>query len=195
MSNAKAQSTTGFKLKGQCHCGLVTFEFSPASVVDLNDPALPESVKQTIAPPSEQKHPERGGNVNKWKSTWCHCNPCRRTVGALAVEFVSVPMNLITIKRDGIASYRSSNHATRQFCPKCGTSLFFVEDDEKSIDVTLASITTPNLFDYIEMIGHIWLEDAKDLVLDEAGKGGGLAGIMTDGGYRTKQGSKSEPFY
>ena len=81
-------------------------------------------------------------------------------------------------------------------CPKCGTSLFFVEDDDKeSIDVTLGSITTPNLFDYVEMIGHVWVEDAKELVLDEAGKGGGLAGIMTDGGYRTKQGSKSGSFY
>ena len=62
-------------------------------------------------------------------------------------------------------------------CPKCGTSLFFVEDDDKeSIDVTLGSITTPNLFDYVEMIGHVWVEDAKELVLDEAGKGGGASG-------------------
>ena len=53
---------------------------------------------------------------------------------------------------------------------------------------------TPNAFDYIEYGGHIWVEDAKSLVLDENGKGGGLAGILDDKLPRTARGRESEPF-
>jgi hypothetical protein len=60
--------------------------------------------------------------------------------------------------------------------------------------VTVASITTPNVFDFIEFNAHIWLEDTTTLVLDEEGKGGGLAGVMQDGLPRTMRSRDSEPF-
>jgi hypothetical protein len=62
------------------------------------------------------------------------------------------------------------------------------------VDVTIASITTPNVFDYVEFNGHIWVEDARHLVLDEAEKGGGLATIMNDGLPRSKQSRSGELF-
>jgi hypothetical protein len=60
--------------------------------------------------------------------------------------------------------------------------------------VTVASITTPNVFDFIEFNAHIWLEDTMTLVLDEEGKGGGLAGVMQDGLPRTVRSRDSQPF-
>jgi hypothetical protein len=60
--------------------------------------------------------------------------------------------------------------------------------------VTVASITTPNVFDFIEFNAHIWLEDTMTLVLDEDGKGGGLAGVMQDGLPRTVRSRDSELF-
>jgi hypothetical protein len=68
------------------------------------------------------------------------------------------------------------------------------DDDPDIVDVTVASITTPNVFDFIEFNGHIWLEDTKTLVLDEQGKGGGLAGVMNDGLQRTVRSRDSQPF-
>ncbi|KAG9054956.1 hypothetical protein FS842_003697 [Serendipita sp. 407] len=62
------------------------------------------------------------------------------------------------------------------------------------MDLTLATITTPRLFDYFELVGHIWVEDAADIILDEDGKGGGLATILNDGLPRTKQDSASEAY-
>lgn len=58
--------------------------------------------------------------------------------------------------------------------------------------ITLGSFTTPNLFDYIELNAHIWVEDAAQLVLDEGGKGGGISGIMNDGFPRYIQGRDSK---
>lgn len=73
--------------------------------------------------------------------------------------------------------------------------LFFFDEEEDDItDVIVASITTPNIYDYIEYNAHIWVEDARRLVLDEAGRGGGLATIMDDGLPRWKQSRGGEPF-
>jgi len=60
--------------------------------------------------------------------------------------------------------------------------------------VTIASITTPNVFDHVEFNGHIWVEDARHLVLDEAEKGGGLTTVMNDGLPRSKESRGGELF-
>jgi hypothetical protein len=63
-----------------------------------------------------------------------------------------------------------------------------VDDGDSDItDITVASITTPNVVDYIEINSHIWLEDAASLVLDETGKGGGIAGLINDGLSRARR--------
>lgn len=164
--------------------------------MDMEASDTPQLLKDNIVPPSKQQFAERSGNVNKWRASHCHCGACRRTVGALMVDWVNVPTNVIKITRNGeTGRYRASNHATREFCKKCGTALFFLDDEDTEIvDVNVASITTPNVFDYIEYGGHIWLGDVKDLVLDEDKKGGGLAGILNDGLPRTVRGRQSEPF-
>lgn len=73
--------------------------------------------------------------------------------------------------------------------------MFFLDDEDPTIvDVTVGSITTPNVFDFIEFNGHIWVEDAASLVLDEGGKGGGLTGIINDGLPRTIRSRDSKPF-
>ena len=84
---------------------------------------------------------------------------------------------------------------TRLQCQTCGTSLFLDYHEEPDIlAVNVGSITTPHVFDFIEFTDHAWLDDAATLVLDEEGRGGGLAGIMDDGLPRTKKGRNSEPW-
>jgi hypothetical protein len=55
------------------------------------------------------------------------------------------------------------------------------KEDPDVVGLTVASITTLNVFDYVEIDDHIWLEDVSSLRLDEEGKGGGLATILEDG--------------
>lgn len=77
----------------------------------------------------------------------------------------------------------------------CGTSLFFFGDSRPDmIDITVASLTIPNLFDFLEYTDHLWIEDASNLVLDEQGKGGGLAGILNDGLPKFMRGRDGEKF-
>lgn len=60
--------------------------------------------------------------------------------------------------------------------------------------MTVASITTPCVYDYIEYDEHTWVEDVRHLILDNSGKGGGLATLMDDGVPKWKLSSDGEPF-
>ncbi|PVG02225.1 hypothetical protein CPB86DRAFT_780646, partial [Serendipita vermifera] len=178
-------------ITGQCRCGAVSYQFPLPPTIDVESPDAPQLLKDNLVPPSKQKFPERGvrPNSNRWRASYCHCAACRQTVGALVVNWVNIPTKDIQISRNGpTGKYRASNHATREFCQTCGMSLFFLDDDDTDImDVTVASINVPNVFDYVEIYGHIWLEDVSSLVLDEAGKGGGIAGLIDDGLSRARR--------
>ena len=76
--------------------------------------------------------------------TLCHCTICRRTTGAPAVAWFTVATGDFRFTAGEPASFRSSSHATRTFCPHCGTQLTFADDDSPDeIDVTTGSLDTP----------------------------------------------------
>jgi len=89
------------------------------------------------------------------------------------------------------AGFECSENGRSQ-CQTCGTSLFLFDEDEPGVVALLiATIATPNAFDFVELTEHIWLEDTASLVLDQGGKGGGLAGVMNDGLPRQAKGRSS----
>ncbi|KAG8817861.1 hypothetical protein FRC19_011037 [Serendipita sp. 401] len=196
MTTHLSSTSSNETIKGQCRCGCVTYEFPKASDVDLEDKNLSELYKRLIVPPEKQKFPERGGHSNKWRACHCHCAACRQTAGALVVSCAYIPAEHFKITRkEKTGIYRASNHAYREFCLICGAALFFYEDrDINGVDITLATITTPRLFDYFELVNHVWVEDAADIVLDKDGKGGGLATIFNDDLPRMKRDSASEAY-
>lgn len=75
--------------------------------------------------------------------TLCHCTICRRVSGAPAVAWFSVPTADFKILQGSPQRYRSSETATRSFCPNCGTQLTFRADDSPEIDVTTCSLDSP----------------------------------------------------
>ncbi|PVG02226.1 hypothetical protein CPB86DRAFT_823068 [Serendipita vermifera] len=182
-------------ITGQCRCGAVSYQFPIPPSIDLNSDGVSPYLKDRIMPPSQQKYPDRGArpNSNRWKGNHCHCAACRQTAGALMVDWVNIPTEYVKITRNGpVGKYRASDHATREFCQTCGAALFFIDDlDPDSIDITIATITVPNVFDYIEYKNHTWVEDASSLILDEAGRGGGLAPLLNDGLPKTKRNGSS----
>lgn len=76
--------------------------------------------------------------------TSCHCSICRRSSGAPFVAWFTVSVGEFHFTAGTPASFRSSEHGTRTFCPRCGTPLTFrssrVSDE---VDVTTCSLDDP----------------------------------------------------
>lgn len=75
----------------------------------------------------------------------CHCQDCRRHSGAPMVAWGLVPADQLTAK--GVTTtYASSEDGRRQFCPKCGTGLFYTNAAifPGKIDVQIATLDDPD---------------------------------------------------
>lgn len=96
----------------------------------------------------------------------CHCIDCRRASGAPFVTWGTVPRGDVHVVRGAL---RRVAHAgrVRRFASCCGTPLLFEEaDDSSTIDVTIASLDRPEIF---QPERSIWLEDRLPwVVLDPA---------------------------
>ncbi len=77
----------------------------------------------------------------------CHCTDCHKASGAPAVAWAMFDADAVTI--DGATSeYKSSEHGRRQFCGKCGTSLFYTNAEifPGKIDVQSATLNNPDAY-------------------------------------------------
>ena len=54
----------------------------------------------------------------------CHCSDCRRHSGAPVVTWAAVKAEQLEVEGK-LTTYASSEHGQRQFCPACGTGLFY----------------------------------------------------------------------
>lgn len=54
----------------------------------------------------------------------CHCKDCQRTSGAPVVAWAVFDEQALTIS-GATSAYNSSGDVVREFCPKCGTGLFY----------------------------------------------------------------------
>ena len=75
----------------------------------------------------------------------CHCSDCRRHAGAPMVAWGLVGKE--SLKIDGqTREYASSENGRRHFCPQCGTSLFYTNDQifPGKVDVQVATLDDPN---------------------------------------------------
>lgn len=78
-----------------------------------------------------------------FNQTICHCTMCRRSAGAPLVAWFSVPRSDFRLVGEPVR-FRSSERATRSFCPRCGTQLTFELDAaQDEIDITTASLDEP----------------------------------------------------
>lgn len=73
----------------------------------------------------------------------CHCSMCRRAHGAGFVTWVGVREDAFRITQGGgdVVHFRSSDHLSRSFCGRCGSTMFCNDDNHGDvIDITLANI-------------------------------------------------------
>lgn len=54
----------------------------------------------------------------------CHCSDCRRWSGAPMAGWIAFRADAVRIEGEPV-SYQSSEYAQREFCGKCGTGLFY----------------------------------------------------------------------
>ena len=109
----------------------------------------------------------------------CHCSMCRRNHGAAFVTWV-VALKArfrITAGDSLIVRYRSSEHGTRSFCSRCGSTLFCESTNHpERIDVVLA-----NMHDAIDQEpgAHVYFDDRAQWVsvADALPKLGGKTGL------------------
>lgn len=87
----------------------------------------------------------------------CHCESCRRAIGAPAVPWATFALAGFRVTRGEIAEYRSSPAVTRGFCARCGCSLTYRHEGRADqIDVTLVTLDAPARF---VPLTHVWVGD------------------------------------
>ena len=68
----------------------------------------------------------------------CHCLDCRKHSGSLFNAFAIFPEAAVTIEGE------TRHHNGRNFCPRCGSSVFSRTEDE--IEVHLGALDAPDQF-------------------------------------------------
>ena len=77
----------------------------------------------------------------------CHCSQCRKSHGAAFASYGSVVRGDLHLVRGGdeLKSYRSSASVVRQFCGRCGSSLFWSKSEGEYagwISIALGTLDT-----------------------------------------------------
>jgi hypothetical protein len=113
----------------------------------------------------------------------CHCRMCRRNHGAAYVTWVGVSAGKLTVDagRGDLVRYRSSEHGTRAFCGRCGSSLFCENAEHpERVDVPLANLAGP--IDRAPQF-HVYVDHGADwtVVGDDLPRLGGETGLEPKG--------------
>ncbi len=100
----------------------------------------------------------------------CSCTMCRKSSGAPTVAWVEFPRKIFQWSRHGkLGLYRSSEKTQRLFCQSWGGFLGAINDGDKNIFITIASLKNPELIipgqqhSYKEKIPSWWkVEISRD---------------------------------
>jgi len=108
----------------------------------------------------------------------CHCSMCRRSHGAGYVTWIGVPFERFRMLagEERLVRYRSSEHGTRSFCGRCGSSLFC----ESTLHADYVDVVLANLDGAVEALpqAHFYFDDRAPWVAiaDDLPRFGGKTG-------------------
>ena len=94
-------------------------------------------------------------------SSVCHCTDCRRCAGATGVAWIGVTADDFAIEQGEPSLYRSSRDVERWFCGRCGTGLWYVNENllPGMVDIQTATLDDPEAFAPDK---HVQMADALD---------------------------------
>jgi len=109
----------------------------------------------------------------------CHCSMCRRNHGAAYVTWFGIARERLALEAgaDVLVRHASSEHGSRSFCGRCGSSLFCESTRHPDhVDVVLASMLGP--IDRAPAM-HVYFDSRADWtdVRDELPRLGGVSGV------------------
>ena len=98
-------------------------------------------------------------------SSVCHCESCRRATGGLTTAWVGYERDALTVEQGEPRTYNSSEGVERQFCGKCGTSLFYFNEPAMPgvVDILTATLDEPDAFPpklHVQMADGLPWEDS-----------------------------------
>jgi hypothetical protein len=99
----------------------------------------------------------------------CHCGDCRRHSGAPMVGWAMYPEAALKVTKGTPKVYASSQHGRRQFCPDCGTGLFYVNAEmlPSIVDIQSATFDDPEIVPaqaHVQVAERLkWMERANEL--------------------------------
>ena len=133
---------------------------------DVSGSCLCGSVRFTVSPPT-------------LFCGHCHCSMCRRNHGAGFVTWFAIPRGQFELETGeaDLVRYSSSDHGSRSFCARCGSSLFCESSRHPDqIDVVLANMEGP--IDRLPQV-HIYFDDRAAWIVVEDGlpRLGGSSGL------------------
>ncbi len=76
----------------------------------------------------------------------CHCNDCRKSSGAPMVAWAAYPEASFSLLRGTPRMFNGTGESCRNFCPDCGTGLFFrnAKVIPGLVDIQIATLDDPN---------------------------------------------------
>lgn len=77
------------------------------------------------------------------RTSICYCTQCRRQTGSAMPAFATFPATAVEVQQGKPAGYSASSRAVRQFCPACGSALFWREHGGSEVDVFLGALDAP----------------------------------------------------
>lgn len=89
----------------------------------------------------------------------CHCTQCRKTTGHFVAALHVKYLDFNITKEKTLSWFNSSPGYDRGFCNKCGSSLFWRDEEQDYICVFPGTIDGPT---HVKIYGHIYTADKGD---------------------------------
>ena len=87
---------------------------------------------------------------------YCHCGQCRRTSGHFVAATAVAKDALEIVADESLEWFASSEFASRGFCRRCGSSLFWVSEARDHVSVMAGTLDESGELKAAE---HIWVGD------------------------------------
>ncbi len=89
----------------------------------------------------------------------CHCSQCRKQSGHVWASTWTQQDNLRFSASDTLQWFRASGTARRGFCSTCGSFLFWQNNDEDTISISMGALSEPT---GLTLSQHIFVADKGD---------------------------------
>lgn len=81
-------------------------------------------------------------------SSICHCTDCRKSAGAPFVAWAAFRNENFHVTGE-VTAFNSSGAAMRHFCPRCGTGVYYINEEilPGLVDIQTATLDDPSQFE------------------------------------------------